>query len=330
LESLSVRGFQKFLEADAKVVGGGVVPSLDADELISGLPTHLLETLDIRAVSVVRVTSNSMSFVDVFQLRDSIKRELANGADGIVVTHGTDTLEETAYALDLMFDAGPPIIFTGAMRNPTLNGCDGASNLAAAVAVAACDDSHDMGVLVTLNDVIHCAQYVCKQHTSSLGAFQSVNAGPVGWLAEGEPRIVMHPHRRHQTLDPDPTVQTRIPIIMASLGDDGELYKSVRSPRFTGLVLAGFGGGHLRHSVLDDLTAVISDMPVVLASRTGSGETLRHTYSGPGAEKDLLDRGIIFAGRLDPAKARIMLLLAQMSRYPTESLPLLFNPYSAP
>ena len=129
--------------------------------------------------------SPSIIFADLLRLRDEIAHRVADGSAGVVVTQGTDTIEETAFALDLMWPGDTPIVITGAMRNPSLPGADGPANLLAAVRVAATIQARRLGVLVVFNDEIHAARFVSKTHTSSLSAFRLSPAGRLPGLARG-------------------------------------------------------------------------------------------------------------------------------------------------
>src|SRR5690606_35815882 len=155
-----------------------------------------------------RLPSASLGFDDLLALAAEIRGRLARGGvDGVVVTQGTDTLEEAAYLLDLFHTAAEPVVVTGAMRNPALAGADGPANLLAAVRTAAHPASRGRGVLVVLADQIHAASRVRKTHTSGVGAFTSPDSGPLGLVAEGDPWFLSGPTVRF-TLDPA-AVRTR-------------------------------------------------------------------------------------------------------------------------
>ncbi|WP_418956459.1 asparaginase [Streptomyces tritici] len=252
-----------------------------------------------------RLPSSSLSLADLHALAGEVRAAVAAGS-GVVVVQGTDTLEETAFLLDLLVETREPVAVTGAMRRPDLPGADGPANLAAAVAVAADPRCRGLGVVVVLADEIHAARHVRKTHTTSVATFASPGAGPLGHVVEGVPRILLRPAApttaHPLTLDPD----LRVALVSLSLGDGGELLDAV-DDRFDGLVVAAFGAGHVPSWLVGPLEALAARMPVVLASRTGSGATLSHTYRGPGSEHDLLHRGLVPAGPLDPAKARLLL-----------------------
>jgi L-asparaginase len=288
--------------------GGGVVPALGADDLVKAIPA--LTELDIAVTTrtVRTLPSPSVGFADLVALAEEVHAEIAAGADGVVVTHGTDTIEETAIFLDLTVPGDTPVVVTGAMRPPASPGADGPANLFAAVKVALSADARGLGALVVMSDEVHGARFVRKGHTSSTGAFASPGFGPLGLVVEGQPRLRGTP-RTPLTLPAGPKVESiRVGLVTVALGDDGSLLRCA-APAFDGVVLAGLGAGHVPAAMVPLVAEVAARMPVVLASRTGSGSVLRQTYGYPGSERDLLDRGLVGAGFLDPAKARVLLHL---------------------
>ncbi|WP_034087659.1 asparaginase [Streptacidiphilus albus] len=252
-----------------------------------------------------RLPSSSLSFEDLGELVDRVN-DVAEDSTGVVVVQGTDTLEETAFLLDLTCSSAATVVVTGAMRRPDLPGADGPANLAGAVAVAADPGCRGLGVLAVLADEIHAARYVRKTHTTSIATFASPGAGPLGLVVEGKPRLLLRPP--HATVTPPLRLRrpARVALVTLALGDGGELLDAV-DDRFDGLVVAAFGAGHAPSWLVAPLTALAARMPVVLASRTGSGPILSATYRGPGSEHDLLGRGLLSAGFLAPAKARLLL-----------------------
>ena len=193
---------------------------------------------------------------------------------------------------------------TGAMRNPTIAGADGPGNLLAAVQAAASTHLTGVGCVVVMADEIHAAKHVHKMNSTSRGAFASPDTGPIGRVVEEDPYLMT----RSITAPtyPIPTRGVRIGLITACLGDDAELLRRLHSG-FDGLVIAGFGVGHVPAAFVDPLTELASRMPIVLASRTGAGPVLHSTYGFPGSERDLQDRGLINSGFLGPFKARVLL-----------------------
>lgn len=280
---------------------GGVTPTLTPDELLASLPTL---TQVVNVVDFRRLPGASLSFADLHELISAITDALNQGAAGIVVVQGTDTLEETAYLLDLWHHGPQPIVVTGAMRNPMQAGPDGPANLLAAIQTAAAPQATEQGVLVVMSDEIHAARRVRKAHSTSLGAFVSPNGGPLGLVVAGRPCLLNR--LQHRFGVPRPTAVPTVGLVTMSLGDQGELLHEVEN-RLDGLVVAGMGVGHVPESLVPRMHDIASAIPIVLASRTGAGPVLTDTYGFPGSERDLLARGLVPAGFLDPLKARLML-----------------------
>lgn len=286
----------------------GVVPTLTGDELVSAVP-QLAEVAEVRAASFRQLPGAHLGLKDLTELAEEILRLLETGSDGIVITQGTDTIEETAFALDLLVDAEAPIVVTGAMRNPSLPGADGPANLLASVQVAASPAARELGTLVVFNDEVHAARFVRKTHTQNPATFRSSPVGSIGWISEGAPRIPTRLPRPPHIPIPGHVGNNPVALLTVSLGDEGRLLQGIEQSGYSGLVLEGMGGGHVPAEMVDHISYLATKMPVVLASRTGSGETLTHTYGFPGSETDLLKRGLISAGPLDGLKARLLLIL---------------------
>jgi len=293
--------------ASTNAVGGGVTPQLGARELVEAVP-QLREVAELETVAFRQTASGDLTLPDLIALAAEITKRFDAGVRGVVVTQGTDTIEETSFALDLLVRGPRPVVVTGAMRNPTLAGPDGPANLLAAVQVAAAPEAAGLGTLVVLNDEIHAARFVRKTHTSSPATFRSLTAGPLGWMVEGRPRIAF----RLPMLEGAPSGVGLVPavaLLKSALGDDCRLVSRLEELGYAGLVLEAFGGGHVPTNVVPALEDLAARMPVVLASRTGGGEMLQETYAFAGSERDLLSRGLVPAGFLDGLKARILLSL---------------------
>jgi L-asparaginase len=228
-----------------------------------------------------------------------------------VVTQGTDTLEETAFLVDQVWPHPQPFVLTGAMRNPTLAGPDGPANLLAAARVACSPAARDLGALVVFKEEIHAARWVRKTHSTSTATFASPNAGPIGHVVEDRVRILTRPARLDGVqgrAEPAALEATRVALYTVTLDDDGLLLQGLADTH-QGLVVAGFGVGHVPSALAPVLGELAARMPVVLTSRTGGGSVLRNTYRSVGSESDLLQRGLIDGGFLDPYKARVLLRL---------------------
>ncbi len=312
--------------------GLGATPTLNAAQLVQGLP-QLREVATIEAESFRLLPSPHLTISDVVQLARRAEERLSDGADGIVVTQGTDTIEEVAFGLDLLLPGDQPVVVTGAMRNVSLPGADGPANLLASVQVAASEAARGLGVIVVMNDEIHAARNVRKTHTASTATFHSTTTGPIGWVAEGRPRIAVRPAGRFGIALPVDAQVRPVCLLKMSIGDDGRLLSHVLNAGYSGLVIEGFGGGHVTKAVAEDrmLDELLATMPVILASRAGSGELLQKTYSGfPGSETDLLARGMIPAGVLDGPKARVLLTLLLMSGSSGDSIRAAFAAVGVP
>jgi L-asparaginase len=285
---------------------GGVAPQLTGADLVASVPGLDRAGVTVGVRDFRQVPSSCLTVEDVLDLVQAIRAEVAAGADGVVVSQGTDTIEETAFLADLLYAGQAPVVFTGAMRNPTLAGPDGPANLRAAVTVAASPQARGLGCLVVLGDEIHAARFVRKAHTTSVTAFVSPLAGPLGLVAEGHVIVLTRPARWAARPDPRPGAPVRTGLVTMVLGDDGALLDAATG-LFDGLVVAGFGGGHVPGPLVAALGNAAQRIPVVLASRTGAGMVLAGTYAYPGSELDLRGRGLIGAGFLDPLKARLLL-----------------------
>jgi L-asparaginase len=285
---------------------GGVAPSLTADELVTAVPGLAEVDVQISTRTLRALPSPSITFDDLAALVEVICAEIDAGVTGVVVTQGTDTIEEAAFFLDLAVPGPVPVVMTGAMRHPSLAGPDGPANLLAAVRVAASTAARGLGALVVFADEVHAARLVRKTHTASTGAFVSPGFGPLGLVVEGEPRLLTTPGPRWCLPVGSLLTKVRVGVVPTALGDDGELLRRV-GYGFDGLVLAGVGAGHVPASVVPVVAQTASRIPVVLASRAGAGAMLTRTYSYPGSEIDLIGRGLIPSGFLDPYKARVLL-----------------------
>jgi L-asparaginase len=285
----------------------GVVPRLGAADLVAAVP-QLADVADIEAKSFRQCPSGDLSWSDLVALSTEVQSQLDAGSVGVVVTQGTDTIEETAFALDVLVRHPRPVVVTGAMRNPTLPGADGPANLLAAVQVAASASAVDLGCVVVMNDEIHAARFVRKTHTSSASTFVSMTAGPLGWVVEGRVRTPLQP----VALQPVTAVTEPVPpvaLLTVAVGDDSRLVDQLETLGYAGAVVEALGGGHVPAGMVPSLERLATRMPVILASRTGGGEVLRDTYGFPGSERDLIGRRLVASGSLDGRKARILLSL---------------------
>lgn len=287
--------------------GAGATPSLDAAALVAEVP-DLATLATIRATSLRNEPSASIDVAAVLEALAWARAEVDAGATGLVLTHGTDTLEETAYLLDLLWDRDAPLVLTGAMRAFDQPGTDAAANLLAATRAALGDPSRGRGVLVVLNEEIHLASRVTKASSTGPEAFESPGFGPAGQLVEGRLRYAAPPAPRRAPLPAPPPGPVDVVLIEAPLADDGRAVRALVAAGFAGVVVDGSGMGHVAAATADVLEAAVGQgVAVVVASRTLRGGTGRATYGYRGSEMDLLARGAVMAGELSGRKARLLL-----------------------
>jgi L-asparaginase len=290
--------------------GSGVTPTLGADELITAVP-ELARVAALEAATLASLPGASLSFADVLGALRWADAAVARGAAGVVLVQGTDTLSETAYLLDLLWPRPEPLVLTGAMRPPGVPGSDGPANLLASVRAAASPRCRSLGAVVVMNDEVHAAARVRKAHASSPAAFVSPDFGRIGVLSEGALVVGNRPRRWLPLTPPSGGPHPRVAVIDTCLGDDGALLRLARSGGYRGVVVAGFGVGHVPSDLAEAIGEAVGDteaaMAVVFASRTGAGTTLRGTYGFTGSERDLIGRGAVPAGWLDPHQARMLL-----------------------
>lgn len=297
--------------------GQGVVPQLDAADLVTAVPA-LSGVADLSAESFLKVPGAHLTLADMLRLRDHLETVAASDVSGVVITQGTDTIDETSFALDLLGMTMPTVV-TGAMRPPQVPGADGPANLLAAVQVAANDRAAAFGVVVMMNDEIHLARAVAKRHTSRPDAFQSPARGPVGTVSEDTVYWHMPPPARVSAGSIE-TPLPRVHLVPTVLGDDGSLLEAVLDTEPDGLVIEAMGAGHVPSPLVDQLERAADSKPVVLTSRVGAGHVFRSTYGFPGSERDLLGRGLIWGGNLTGPKARILLTFALATGATSEHL----------
>ena len=283
---------------------GGATLTLDASDLLASVP-GLAGQAGIESATVINLPSAHLSLADQLQICHAA-RDAAREGIGVVVTHGTDTLEETAMLCDVIHDSDAPIVFTGAIRAASAPGADGPANLADAISVARSEDAAGMGALVVFGGEIHHARCARKTDTTSLVAFSSPQTGPLGRVTEGHPTIWSR-IPRNPPLDP-PKLDKRVLIVPSTAGDDGTLARAALDANPDGVVIGTLGAGHLAPEVLEVWARAANDIPVVAYCRPERGVVLNATYGYAGSERDLRGTKIIPAGFLSPQAIRMKLL----------------------
>ena len=266
-----------------------------------------LEGVEIHALDFFNLPSPHIKPKHMLALYQKIKEE-ADHYDGFVITHGTDTLEETAYFLDTMEVPQKPIVLTGAMRSSNELGSDGVYNYLSALRVASDDKAADKGVLVVMNDEIHAAKYVTKTHTTNVSTFQTPTHGPLGLIMKyeilyfktAEPRVRFDLDR----------IQGLVPIIPVYAGMTEELLDLLPVDQLDGLIIQAFGAGNVPKETSQKLNALIQEgLPIALVSRCFNG-IAEPVYAYEGGGVCLQKAGVFFVKELNAQKARLKLLIA--------------------
>ena len=289
------------MQADAS---GAVVTSSDNPMNHVSNP---LEGIQVHSLDFFNLPSPHIKPKHMLALYQKIKEE-ADNYDGVVITHGTDTLEETAYFLDTMEVPHMPIVLTGAMRSSNELGSDGVYNYLSALRVASDDRAADKGVLVVMNDEIHAAKYVTKTHTTNVGTFQTPTHGPLGLITKREILYFKTAESRVR-LDLD-HIQGLIPIISAYAGMTDELIDMLDLEQLDGLIIQAFGAGNVPKETAQKLESLLQKgIPVALVSRCFNG-IAEPVYAYQGGGVQLQKAGVFFVKELNAQKARLKLLIA--------------------
>jgi L-asparaginase len=303
---------------------GGAVPSLSGDEIVRLTP-GIERVAEIEVDEWGRVPGPHMTVERMWAVRNRIAEHLARPeVDGVVVTHGTDALEESAYIVARSIPPEKPVVFTGAMRTASDLGWDGPSNLLDATRVAASADSHGKGTLVCLDERIHSALEVTKTHTEARAAFESPGLGALGEVDEGH--VV---YRRGLLEIPAPFSPDRpaepVDIVHAWAGADARLLDASRESGALAVVVAAMGRGNVPPAMFEGVVRWLeTGRPVIIASRALQGR-VGPTYGYPGGGRRLLEAGAMFACERRPGQARVEAMLALGEGYDTERLRALFE-----
>ena len=289
------------MQADAS---GAVVTSSDNPMNHVSNP---LEGIQVHTLDFFNLPSPHIKPKHMLALYQKIKEE-ADNYDGVVITHGTDTLEETAYFLDTMEVPHMPIVLTGAMRSSNELGSDGVYNYLSALRVASDDKAADKGVLVVMNDEIHAAKYVTKTHTTNVSTFQTPTHGPLGLIMKQEILYFKTAEPRVR-FDLD-HIQGLVPIISAYAGMTDELIDMLDLEQLDGLIIQAFGAGNIPKETAEKLESLLQKgIPVALVSRCFNG-IAEPVYAYQGGGVQLQKAGVFFVKELNAQKARLKLLIA--------------------
>jgi L-asparaginase len=298
---------------------GGTIAS-GTNEMLAGqvlvAELKLDDHVEVEIKDVARVGSSNLNRGDWARLVAAIRSALMDPAvAGIVVTHGTDTMEETAFFLDLVIDDPRPIVVTGSMRSSDSLSADGPANLRTAIAVASDIRARDLGTLVVLDDQIHAAAAATKTDTNRLSAFVSVDSGPLGIVGDGQPHFLSRPFAKHPRWSLDPakiTKLSRVEIVTAAFDGDDLLLESARRHGAKAIVIAAFGSGTMTEAMRDFVEKHSAALPLIVSARVQSG----FVKSAYGGGTDDPTRGAIRSGRLNAVKSRILVMTALAAGVP--------------
>ncbi len=286
---------------------GGAVPALSGAEILALIPA-LDQLATVTVVEFARVAGPHITPPLMLELSRVVAAQLADeSVCGVVITHGTDTLEETAYLLDLVLASEKPVVLVGSMRNGSELGWDGPANLHSALRVAIDPAARGLGVLVVMNDQLLAAAEATKTHTEAVDTFQSRDFGALGIVDKD--RVIVSRRRAAREHLAATQLEERVEIVKLSAGSDGRLIRYAVEGGLRGLVIEGLGRGNAPVTAIAEVEwAVRSGIPVVLTSRCPRGRVL-DTYAYPGAGRQFKKLGAILGGLTPSHKARIKLML---------------------
>ena len=307
LPKLAIAALGGTVSMQARNAGEGVIPTVSGETLLASVP-ELATLARVTVETLGLLPSASLDFDFLLSVLSWANFQIKQGAVGVVITQGTDTLEETATFFDHLWDHEEPLVLTGAMRSAAQPGADGPANLLDACRVALAEDSRLRGVQVVMNGQIHPACRVRKTDSLAVQAFSSPVFGPAGMLVENAVRYVRPPAQRTVLPLPQQTTQ-KVAMLEASLSADTLLLENILDLGYDGLVIGGFGAGHVSERWAEVIKHIAKKIPVIIATRTGSGSTAQYSYGFIGGEMDLIRKGASMAGFLCPRKARVLLWL---------------------
>jgi L-asparaginase len=297
---------------------GGASPALSGEEIVAQV-IGLKEIADFEIINFARLPGPHVTPSIMLELAHAVRLVLQReNIDGVVITHGTDTLDETAYFLDLILQTVKPVVFVGAMRNSSELSWDGPANLIAAVRVATTVEARGLGVLVAMSEEIIAAREVIKTHTESVDTFQSRDYGPIGLIDKD--RIIIARRTTDQEYIETDNIELAVETIKMVSGGDGKFIDYAIAQGVRGLVLEAFGRGNVPPGYLGAIDrAAKTGIPILLTSRCSRGRTL-DAYAYEGAGKTLTRLGVILGGVLPSHKARIKLILALGAGWSTDRI----------
>lgn len=301
--------------ASKEVEGRGAVPILKGEELLAGIPA-IGRYAQVKVQAFANIPGAHMSLDRIVELAGKAEELLGlPDVHGLVITHGTDTMEETAYFLDLTLLSLKPVVFTGAMRTPSEVSFDGSRNLLDAVRVAASPEAAGLGVLVVMNGEIHEARWATKVHSQRLDAFRSPFYGPLGMV--DDEGVVLYRRPSVQRVRVEKRIEPKVDLIKLALGSDDKFIRCAVEAGAKGIVIEAFGGGRVPPQVIPALEEAVKQGVVMVVTTRCLGGRLGDPYGYEGASGHLRRIGLIFGHDLSGPKGRIKLMVA-LANFPTK------------
>lgn len=296
----------------------GVKPNVKIEDILNSYKS-IQQIAQIRSKNLFSLPSGSLKLENLIEVYKWAKDEIKNGSHAVIVTQGTDTIEESAFFLNLIWDMKEPFILTGAMRDASSLSSDGIGNIYSSIITALSEDSCNRGVLVVLNDTIHSARYVHKSHSFRLDAFISVNANTQGIVAEKKANFFHLPSFR-KTFQLGNDKLKNVTILPSYLGDDAKILEFACSDKYDGVVISAFGAGHVSLDMMDKIKKYSKQIPIIISPRVENGISAYKTYGYIGSEIDLQKNGAIMSGWLSALKARILLIVLLSCNYDLDQI----------
>ncbi len=299
---------------------------IDIEQIIKSIP-GITNLADIKAEQIMQTASQNMDEAAWLKIAKKVNETLDQKlVDAVVVTHGTDTLEETAYFLNLVVKSKKPVIIVGSMRPSTSLSADGALNLYNAVALAANDDAAKKGVLVLMNDEIFAARDVAKTHTTNIASFKALNSGAIGVVHYGKTKIYYSPLRVHtsKTVFDVRKMETlpKVEIVYAYAGNNAEVIDGFVANGAKAIIVAGVGDGNINQKTVEKLSEVAKKGVIVVRSaHLGAGFVVRN------AEINDDELGFVTADNLSPQKARVLAMMALTKTADVKEIEEMFGRY---
>jgi len=336
IEVASAKGHRKEKTASVAIIftggtiamtatpGSGIIPTLGGKEIMARIPEleQFLPSVEVEVYDFATLPGPHISPEMMLTLTEFV-RAISERVDGIVITHGTDSVEECAYFLDLAVGDHKPIVFTGAMHPSTDAAWDGGKNLLDAIGVAASKEFYDQGVLLVFDGTVHAASEVIKSHTTRIDTFRSMDFGSLGIvhvLEHTTPQRFRSPHHRLSIPTTDEVELPYVELLKAYAGMDDQLFIASMKAGAMGIVVEAMGQGNVPPGAVNGIArACEMGLPVVITSRCQAGP-VRPYYSYQGAGKELHKLGCLFSPYVTGPKARIKLMLALAAGYSKEKL----------